>query len=190
LKKSSRDRLLDATFEECYLYGYSGASTTRILKRAKLPRGSLYHHFKNRDDLIYSMVEERLKPKVRNFFRFDIKKSSSVIKELERLIEKMSDDDMLLAYGCPLHRLIVESRYMNVELAISCKEEYDRLFKGMKKLMKHGIKKGEIVDKDPKDLARFFISSTWGILSRDIKKLSKKRFLRDMSTLLTFLKKI
>ncbi len=183
-KTSSRERLLDVAFEEVYIYGYGGASTTNILKKAKLPRGSMYYHFDNKKDLILVMIDERLIPKVRDFFDFKFKKSSSVVEVIEHMIKKMSKNEMLLTYGCPLHRLTYEMDTQDSDISKKCEEEFKHLLKDFKKLLKHGIKKGEIIDKDPKDLAEFFIASTWGILSRSASHSSKKRFLKDMNLLL------
>lgn len=40
-KQTSRDKLLDVTFEEIYKYGYSGAGTASIFKKADVPKGSM-----------------------------------------------------------------------------------------------------------------------------------------------------
>ena len=50
--KSSRDKLLDVTFNEVYKYGYCGAATANILKKAGVPRGSMYHHFESKKALV------------------------------------------------------------------------------------------------------------------------------------------
>lgn len=47
--------LLTVAMEEFSQYGYSGASTERIVKKAQLTRGALYHHFANKKDLFYSV---------------------------------------------------------------------------------------------------------------------------------------
>lgn len=36
-KQTSRDKLLDITFDEVYKYGYSGTGTASILKKAGVP---------------------------------------------------------------------------------------------------------------------------------------------------------
>jgi len=56
----SRDRLLDAAFTEVYKFGYSGAATASILKRAAVPRGSMYHHFSSKKDLVLAMIKRGL----------------------------------------------------------------------------------------------------------------------------------
>ena len=69
-KQTSRDKLLDITFEEVYRYGYCGAGIANILDRTGVPKGSMYHHFKSKKEMVLPMIEERLIPKVREFLDF------------------------------------------------------------------------------------------------------------------------
>ncbi len=187
-KSNGRDRILDATFEEVYMYGYAGASTTNILKSAKLPRGSLYHYFPSKKELVLRMIEERLVPKVREFFDFEVKKGAKALEIIEHTIKKMSKNEMLLRHGCPLHRLMFEMASQDIDIAYACEDEFKALVKNFKKVLKYGMKKGEIREDDPKEMAEFFILSTWGILSRMPHTSDKKRFLKDMNRLVNFLK--
>jgi len=44
-KQTTRDKLLDITFEEVYIHGYTATSVDTILQKASVPKGSMYHHF-------------------------------------------------------------------------------------------------------------------------------------------------
>jgi len=70
-KQSTRDKLLDITFEEVYIHGYAATSVDAILKKTQVPKGSMYHHFKSKKELVLAMVEERLFPKMNIFFLFE-----------------------------------------------------------------------------------------------------------------------
>ena len=48
----TRRRILDASAHEFALYGYGGASLRRIAAAADLKVGSLYFHFKTKDELV------------------------------------------------------------------------------------------------------------------------------------------
>lgn len=39
-------------------YGYTGATMDEIVNRAGVAKGSLYYHFKNKEDLFYFIIEE------------------------------------------------------------------------------------------------------------------------------------
>jgi len=57
-KQTTREKLLDYTFEEVYIHGYNATSIDSILKKAKVPKGSMYHHFKSKKELVLAMVGE------------------------------------------------------------------------------------------------------------------------------------
>jgi AcrR family transcriptional regulator len=53
----TRRRLLDATVECLHEFGYAGATTTEIARRAGVSRGAQLHHFHRKQDLVVSALE-------------------------------------------------------------------------------------------------------------------------------------
>src|ERR1700727_3899958 len=60
----TRDRLLQAASREIYRSGFQSASLDAILASARVTKGALYHHFKNKETLGYAVVEEIISPDV------------------------------------------------------------------------------------------------------------------------------
>ena len=56
----TRERILQAGFEEMYQHGYQGMRVDAILKKTGLAKGALYHHFPNKKALGYAVVDELL----------------------------------------------------------------------------------------------------------------------------------
>lgn len=52
-----RRRLIRATIEALTELGYSGATTIEVVRRAKVSRGALLHHFPTRSDLLLATTE-------------------------------------------------------------------------------------------------------------------------------------
>ena len=77
-KQPTREKLLDITFEEVYIHGYTATSIDAILKKAQIPKGSMYHHFKSKKELVLAMVKERLFPKMDMFFMYEKQEGKSV----------------------------------------------------------------------------------------------------------------
>jgi len=50
-KQPTREKLLNITFDEVYIHGYTATSVDTILKKAGIPKGSMYHHFKGKKEL-------------------------------------------------------------------------------------------------------------------------------------------
>jgi len=187
-KKTSRDKLLDVTFEEVYRYGYNGAATATILKKAAVPRGSMYHHFPSKKEMVLAMIEERLIPKVREFFSFEFKKGLTALALLESLFVKVSKNKMLVTHGCPLHRLMFEMDALDSDIALACSTEFEKMSANFQKILSHGMKEGSIKEGNAKKMADFILASSWGLLSKPAIYSSEEQFLEESQYFLEFLK--
>jgi AcrR family transcriptional regulator len=54
----TRQRLLQAAFQEVYHSGFQGSDLEAILDRAGVTKGALYHHFENKEAPGYAVVDE------------------------------------------------------------------------------------------------------------------------------------
>lgn len=54
---ATRERLLDATIECLVDLGWSGTSTTEVVRRAGVSRGAQVHHYPTKEDLVLAAVE-------------------------------------------------------------------------------------------------------------------------------------
>jgi TetR/AcrR family transcriptional repressor of nem operon len=176
--------LLDETFEHNYRYGYAGSSTAKILKEAGVPKGSMYHHFSSKKEMVMAMIKERLIPKVEDFFDFRMQKGASAGEIITHTINKIAKNRMLLAHGCPLHRLMFEMGSLDQDIAALCQKEFETLTKNLAKVIAYGIKRGEFVEEDPLKLAAFIITATWGLLSRLPQDSSSEQFVQESLLLL------
>jgi AcrR family transcriptional regulator len=55
----ARTRILDAAEEFFADTGYDGSSTARIAKRAKVPKGLVFHYFPQKIDVLTALIDER-----------------------------------------------------------------------------------------------------------------------------------
>ena len=186
-KQNTRDKLLDITFEEIYINGYSSTSVDAILKRAGVPKGSMYHHFKSKKELVLAMVKERLYPKMDEFFKLN--STSSAYEALKSLFIAMSKNRMLITYGCPMYRLMVELSPVDKDFDKLFTEKYTQLVASFKILLQKDVKAGLIKKElETKEFASFTIHSTWGVLSLSPTLSSSENFLKDADYILQLLK--
>src|SRR5262252_10907295 len=54
----TRERLLQAGFQEVYRTGFQSASIDTILAATNVTKGALYYHFDSKEDLGHAIVEE------------------------------------------------------------------------------------------------------------------------------------
>ena len=54
--------ILDTAFRLFLANGFSQVSTNAVIRAARVPKGSFYHYFKNRDDLISQVIDRYICP--------------------------------------------------------------------------------------------------------------------------------
>ncbi|MUH71599.1 TetR/AcrR family transcriptional regulator [Psychrosphaera haliotis] len=89
--------------------GYNGTSLTDIISKANVSKGALYHHFSNKQDLLYAIIDELFKEQSKAHWE-SITSASDPIEAIAKSIEKQaidaSQEDM--CNGCPIHNLLAE----------------------------------------------------------------------------------
>ena len=186
-KQNTRERLLDIAFEEIYINGYASTSVDAILKRTEVPKGSMYHYFKSKKELVLAMVKERLYPKMDDFFKLN--STNTAYKALENLFVDMSKNKMLITYGCPMYRLMVELSPIDKDFDNLFATKYNQLVDNFTSLLQKDVKSGLLKKElNSKDFASFVIHSTWGTLSLSPTLSSPKNFLKDSNYILGLLK--
>jgi AcrR family transcriptional regulator len=94
-----------------YLHGFRAAGVEVILAASGVSKGSMYHHFGNKQGLGYAVVEERVKPLVRERYLEPFRESSDPPEALRRMGRRMEDELLkngILERGCPLNNLVQE----------------------------------------------------------------------------------
>lgn len=190
IKKQTRDLILDVTFSIIYQHGYNATGISAILKECNIPKGSLYHYFKSKKELVLAMIKERLSPKMDMLFALENDDSKSSIDLIIETIDKISKNETLVKYNCPLNRL-------NIELSNSDKDfekELNKIFVNIQNklnvLLDKSIKNNEIIQTDINSLSEFIITSTWGALSLSSNQSSQERFNHNINHLKQYLRSL
>lgn len=188
-KQPTREKLLDIAFEEVYIHGYAATSVDTILKKAGVPKGSMYHHFKGKKELVLAMVQERLFPKMELFFDFENKRGLRVMDALRNTFATMAKNKPLIVYGCPLYRLMVELSPVDEAFDKMLSAKVKQMRGQLAQLLKVGIENGEFSDELHADsMAAYILESTWGVLSLSPSLSSSKHFINHSKYILKTLK--
>ena len=184
-KQPTREKLLDITFDEVYIHGYTATSVDTILKKAGIPKGSMYHHFKGKKELVLAMVQERLFPKMELFFDFKRKEGGSVTDALRGTFAGMAKNKPLITYGCPLYRLMVELSPVDETFDTLLSTRVVQMQENLALLLQKGVESGEFKETLPtQDFANYILESTWGVLSLSPSLSSSKHFIRHSKFIL------
>ena len=180
MSKDTRERLLDSALKEVYTYGYQGSSTAKILENAKVPKGSMYHYFKSKKELVLALIDEKIAAGLLVYFEPLSDKNLREGKTLQTIItitKMISKNEDLVMYGCPLNKLIQEMAPIDEDFASILTSKYNEIFKILENAISFAVKTKEIKECDPQKVARFIFQSIWGYLSISVTLSSKERFL-------------
>jgi AcrR family transcriptional regulator len=86
----SRERILDAAVEVLVEFGYAGASTLEIQRRAGVTRGRLTHHFPSRDELLVAAANHLASSRLEQLAEAETADSDSAMNLAERIDQAIS----------------------------------------------------------------------------------------------------
>src|SRR5580658_8763685 len=104
----TRERLLRAASREIYRSGFQSASLDTILASARVTKGALYYHFKNKDALGYAVVEEIISPDVHGTWVRPLENVKDPIDALIGIVQGISVRPEDVCGGCELNNLAQE----------------------------------------------------------------------------------
>ena len=183
----TREKILDAVFALVYVNGYNGTSMAMILKECGIPKGSLYHYFKSKKEMVLAVVKERLSPRMDEFYKLEVVDDEHGIDTIIASILRVTHKEELVQFGCPLNRLNQEVSPIDADFEVEINIIYEKIKAKIKSLLDNSSLK-EGVESD--SLAEFIISSVWGNLSLSPAQSSKKRYLASTQHLINYLKSL
>jgi len=186
-KQPTRDKILDVVFALVYVNGYNGTSMSMILKKCAIPKGSLYHYFKSKKEMVLAVIKERLSPRMDEFYALEHVDNEHEINTIINSILKVTQKEELIMFGCPLNRLNQEMSPIDKDFEKEINAIYDKIRNKIIKLLKNS----DLIDGVDRDsLAEFIIATVWGSLSLSPTQSSKERYLQSVNHLIRYLKSL
>lgn len=177
----TRRLLVDAAAEEIWRMGFRAASLSAILQQAGVTKGALYHHFKNKQELGYAVVDELLRESIRQTWVVPLQRSHDPIETLvgilQHRLEKTVGD--MLKYGCPLANLAYEmspwDEGFRQRVAVVFGEWQDALAQAFQRGQEKGLVSSRM---NPRRAASFMVSAMEGAICT-AKSLQDRKVLED-----------
>lgn len=164
--ETTRQRILQAGFEEMYENGYQGMRIDAVLAKTGLAKGALYHHFPNKKALGYAIVDDLLSVQAMGFLDFlasiddPIEANQAMLK---KVIEVRTEKDIYL--GCPVNNLAQEMAGLDEGFKERLSRIYDHRVQTIADSIFRGQAKGFVRrDVDAYMSAAFMVSSYNGII--------------------------
>ena len=165
--EETRRRILNAAFAEFYRTGFQGGSINRIVAEAGATKGALFHHFKDKNDLGYAVVEEIIQPRIRASWFDPLADSIDPIADVKytmRQFVKEEQERGRLVQGCPLNNLAQEMSPLDEGFHTRIDALYTTWRKVYAEVVAAGIKSGTVrKDVVPQDVAALVVASQMGI---------------------------
>ena len=174
-----RAEIMDASMLLFMEKGYANTTTQDIVDKVNISRGLLYYHFKNKEDILYCLVERYSEKLLRDIHVIVNDDDKTAIEKIRDFIDAtIIPTDNVSAEGTELQKTVdlEENRYMLDKLSHKLIEKLTIYFE---RIINQGISEKVFSVKYPSETAEFlmtayvFVSNNIGI------KTSKKEPVKD-----------
>jgi TetR/AcrR family transcriptional repressor of nem operon len=182
---SSREKLLDVAYEEIYYNGYHATSVDKILKKANMNKGSMYHFFKSKKELGLAVIKERVKNYIHDKYVVLLKYDKNIIDEIIKIIKNRDCFDFNL--GCKMNNLVQEISPKDKDFKNALEEVYLHFEGLIQQALDKAVNLGEIKHDDTRALSIYIVASMEGCLGTAKKSQDGQIFYDCISQLELFL---
>jgi TetR/AcrR family transcriptional regulator, transcriptional repressor for nem operon len=174
----TRSKLLERAFEEIHRNGFRAASLDSILADAGVTKGALYHHFENKAELGYAVVDEVVRPWMEQMWRPALESANPIDAAILVIRERLkARSDMALTLGCPFNNLTQEMSSIDEGFRERLSGILHDWRNATAEALRRGQKNGTVcADVDARAAAAFVISSIEGCVGM-AKASQSKEFL-------------
>lgn len=174
-----RAEIMDAAMLLFMEKGYANTTTQDIVDKVNISRGLLYYHFKNKEDILYCLVERYSEKLLRYIHVIVNDDDKTAIEKIRAFIDAtIISTDNVSAEGTELQKTVdlEENRYMLDKLSHKLIEKLTIYFE---RIINQGISEKVFSVKYPSETAEFlmtayvFVSNNIGIIT------SKKEPVKD-----------
>jgi len=181
LPEQTRMMLLQAAAEEIWRSGFRAASLSVILSKTKMTKGALYHHFKNKKELGYAVVDELLRLSIHRTWILPLQETDTPLEALMYLLNERLENTMdeTLRYGCPLGNLAYEMSPLDEGFRLRIESVFQEWRESWAAAFQRGIDAGNVSPRmKPARAASFIVSAMEGATCT-AKSLQDTKILED-----------
>lgn len=157
----TRDRILEAAFNEIHRYGFQAASLASILANTGLTKGALYHHFPAKHDLGLAVVDEVIERILAETIFIPLRDSPHPIKTLQEILRSKRGIPDAVELGCPLNNLMQEMSPLDEQFRQRLNALMQRWQATLADALRRAQKQGQVRKEINCAKAALFIISAW-----------------------------
>ena len=163
--EGTRERLLQAAFQEVFRSGFQSASIDTILAATNVSKGALYHHFDSKEDLGLAIIEEIVAEITRDRWARPLQRSKDKdpIDALIGVVQAIPARPRDVKGGCPLANLTQEMSQLDEQF----RKRLERIFHFWQEAIATTLRRGQSQgtvrgDLVPEETASFLIALVEG----------------------------
>jgi len=164
----TRDKILFAAYKEIHVNGFQSASLSNILARTGVTKGALYHHFRDKTELGYAVIDEVIAKRIHLSFIQPIEQFEDPIDGFIAFIQNAGDTFSMtdIELGCPLAVLAQEMAPIDEGFRIRLTAIYEQWHQSIADLFPRAKAMDLIIDEvDPETMAMTVVAIMEGALN-------------------------
>ncbi len=164
----TRGQILQAAYREIHVNGFQAASLNTILAHTGVTKGALYHHFPNKTELGYAVIDEVIAKRIQASFITPLQNAENPIDVLIDLIKHSGDAFTLrdIQLGCPLGNLAQEMAPIDEGFRLRLNRIYElwheAIFESVTRAQQAGLIMQQV---EPRQLSLMVVATLEGCLS-------------------------
>jgi len=162
---ASRKQMLAAAIDCFARHGYRGTSIDRIAREAGVTKGALYYHFRDKEDLLFAAVKERVGEFERKVVR-DVEPARDAFTTLRQVVDTCFFHATVSNHRRFIITLMVEALDTNPRLS----EEFRGILRGMRAFLARVVRRGQRAGSMRRDVDPEAVAATiaGGIMGAEI----------------------
>ncbi len=159
----TREKILDAAFQEVYRHGFQAASLSNILAKIGLTKGALYHHFPTKGDLGHAVIDEVVRDGLDVMVFTPLRESddpAATLLDIIRLKGERATRESV-ALGCPLNNLMQEMSPLDAQFKKRLASILSEWQKAVADALQRAQQQGRVRKEVDCQAAALFLVSAW-----------------------------
>ena len=163
----ARERLLGAAMDLIHDRGYAAVSVSDICNAAGLKKGSFYHFFPSKLELVLETIDN-IAAGQRDVVAAMVKGQGSAREKLRAMFEgasggtKACEAQCGSIRGCPLGNLALEMAHREPAIAKKLRQVFNQWRAGVESVLQAGVASGEFELEDPRAVAESLVAFVEG----------------------------
>ena len=153
-----REEILSAAGKVFAAKGFFPTTMSDIARQAEFGMGTLYKYFKSKEELYFTLIDEKAE-EINRLVKKELSERNSAVERIKKVLQLQFE---FIERNRDFFRIYISERSrfewtIKDDLGKGLHEKMVSYIDILSEVIRHGIKKGEFRSMDPKDLAHAFV---------------------------------